>query len=209
MKTFVATPYVTDGKYLIWMHLLCALLTGSIKFVGISVWAGFFSTALGTWSLVIIKIGTSHSYLISWYITGWRLINRIRYFSGLSTMIGWWAWKLGTLGKTSWNSFGNWKPLWLFIRKDTMSATCSRLTHCVRVMISSHSAYATFKFIFLYYDKLVVFRFKFHWDIFPRIRSTVCQHWLWYWLAVKQVPNHYLIQFNYSSRRNSVLAWMS
>ena len=39
-----------------------------------------------------------------------------------------------------------------------------------------------------------VFRFKFHWSSFLRVKLTISQHWFRWWLGAKQSTSHYLNQ---------------
>ena len=39
------------------------------------------------------------------------------------------------------------------------------------------------------------FGFNFHWNLFPRVESTIKQHWFSKWLSAEQVISNYLIQF--------------
>ena len=45
------------------------------------------------------------------------------------------------------------------------------------------------------------FRLKFHWSLFLRVQSTICQHWFKYWLGADQATSHYLNQWWLHYRR--------
>ena len=36
---------------------------------------------------------------------------------------------------------------------------------------------------------------KFHWSLFPRVQSTILQHWVRWWLGADQATSHYLNQW--------------
>ena len=40
--------------------------------------------------------------------------------------------------------------------------------------------------------KIVVFWWKFHWNLFPWIQLTIFQHWVRWWLGAGQATSHYL-----------------
>ena len=40
--------------------------------------------------------------------------------------------------------------------------------------------------------KMIKFRFKFHWNLFPWVQLTMNQHWFRYWLGAEQATSHYL-----------------
>ena len=42
--------------------------------------------------------------------------------------------------------------------------------------------------------KIIEFRVKFHWNLFPGVQSTISQHWFRWWLGAKQATRHYLNQ---------------
>ena len=39
--------------------------------------------------------------------------------------------------------------------------------------------------------KMYKFRLKFHWSLFPRVQSTIFQHWFRWWLGAVQATSHY------------------
>ena len=43
--------------------------------------------------------------------------------------------------------------------------------------------------------KMIRFRFKFHWSLFPWVQLTINQHWFREWLDAKQVISHCLNQW--------------
>ena len=42
--------------------------------------------------------------------------------------------------------------------------------------------------------KIIEFRFKFHWTLFPGVQLTISQHWNRQWLGAEQATSHYLDQ---------------
>ena len=40
----------------------------------------------------------------------------------------------------------------------------------------------------------IIFWFKFHWDLFLRVKLTIIQHWFRLWLGTEQPTSHYLNQ---------------
>ena len=43
--------------------------------------------------------------------------------------------------------------------------------------------------------KMLEFRLKFHWSVFPKFQLTIFQHWFRYWLGAGQATSHYLNQW--------------
>ena len=43
--------------------------------------------------------------------------------------------------------------------------------------------------------KIYKFRSRFHWSLFPRVQSTIFQHWYRKWLGTGQATSHYLNQW--------------
>ena len=43
--------------------------------------------------------------------------------------------------------------------------------------------------------KMIEFWFKFHWNMFPYVQLTICQHWFREWLGACLAPSHYLDQW--------------
>ena len=43
--------------------------------------------------------------------------------------------------------------------------------------------------------QILLFWFKFHWNLFPMAQSTISHHLFRKWLGAKQAPNHYLNQW--------------
>ena len=43
--------------------------------------------------------------------------------------------------------------------------------------------------------KMIEFRSKFYWNIFPWVQLTISQHWFRYWLGAGQATSHYLDQW--------------
>ena len=43
--------------------------------------------------------------------------------------------------------------------------------------------------------KMLEFRLRFHWNLFPSFQLTIFQHWFRYWLGAVQVTSHYLNQW--------------
>ena len=42
--------------------------------------------------------------------------------------------------------------------------------------------------------KMIEFRFELHWNLFPGVQLTKCQHWFRQWLDAEQATSHYLNQ---------------
>ena len=49
--------------------------------------------------------------------------------------------------------------------------------------------------------KMLEFRLKFHWSLFPRVQLTIFQHWFRWWLCADQATSHYLNQWWLDHRR--------
>ena len=45
------------------------------------------------------------------------------------------------------------------------------------------------------YIRFVVSWLMFHWNLFPEIQLTICQHWCRWWFGAEQVTSHYLNQW--------------
>ena len=43
--------------------------------------------------------------------------------------------------------------------------------------------------------KMLEFRLRFHWSLFPRVQLIIIQHWFRYWLGAVQATSHYLNQW--------------
>ena len=43
--------------------------------------------------------------------------------------------------------------------------------------------------------KIYQFRWRFHWNLFPRVQLTIFQHWFRQWLGAGQATSHYLNQW--------------
>ena len=56
--------------------------------------------------------------------------------------------------------------------------------------IGHHFADDIFQCIFL--KKIFEFWLKFHWNLFPLVKSTIFQHWFRWWLGAIQATSHYL-----------------
>ena len=39
--------------------------------------------------------------------------------------------------------------------------------------------------------KMIEFRFEFHWNLFPIVQLSICQHWFMKWLGAEQATSHY------------------
>ena len=48
--------------------------------------------------------------------------------------------------------------------------------------------------------RLLQLRLRFHWSLFPRVQSTIFQHWFRWLLCADQVTNHYLNQWWFDYR---------
>ena len=49
--------------------------------------------------------------------------------------------------------------------------------------------------------KILKFRLKFHWSLFPRVQLTISKHWFRKWLGAVQATSHYLNQWSLVYRR--------
>ena len=80
------------------------------------------------------------------------------------------------------------KSLW----PRTMHCILEALTHWGRDEINNISQ-MTFSNVFSSL-KMFEFRLKFHWSLFPRVQSTIFQHWF-RWLGAVQATSHHLNQW--------------
>ena len=82
---------------------------------------------------------------------------------------------------------------WLFLPKYSCLTTTCVKTHWGR---DKMDAVSQSKFSRAFSSmKIVVFWLNFHWNMFPRIKLTIIQHWFRYWLGADQATSHYLNQW--------------
>ena len=70
--------------------------------------------------------------------------------------------------------------------------TIPGLTHLPLDKMAAVLADDIFKCIF--WTKMVIFRLKFYWNLFPEVQLTINQHWFRWWLGTEQATSHYLNQ---------------
>ena len=68
-----------------------------------------------------------------------------------------------------------------------------RVTHWGRDKIASIFQ-TTFSIAFSWM-KMFKFRLRVHWNLFPRVKLIIFQHWFRWWLGAGQVTSHYLNQW--------------
>ena len=74
-----------------------------------------------------------------------------------------------------------------------MFVSCTKLTHldrdkmAAKFLTTISNAYS--------WMKLYKFRLRFHWNLFPRVKITIFQHWFRWWLGAGQATSHYLNQW--------------
>ena len=90
--------------------------------------------------------------------------------------------------------WGQWVKLssWSFLSICSPPQWCECFTHWGWDKMAAMSQ-TTFSNTFSLM-KFILFLIEFHWNMFPGVELTLCQHWFRWWLGAEQATSHYLNQ---------------